>query len=200
MKKINFDDLYVSASSGNKEAYDKLFLWFQNLGISIAKDFIKTQGIYSLDMDEMKLHISELFLLSIRSFGVGKIPFQKYSEFLLRKRIPKFVVENSFESNGQTISLDSVNDDGIALIDTIESNDYQDMVSEMYADEHTYRFASSRFRTIDVNENLKSLIRLKKEGYRKSDICKMLNLSEGQYRYLKRVMNKMYGTRTIEMK
>lgn len=199
MEKIDFDGLYLSASSGNKESYRKLYLWFQNLGQNLADDCANANGVYFYNKDDLSFYIAEIFIQALRMFELGKIPFSRYAEYVLKKRIPRFLGRVALNKNEKALSLDSLDEDGIPYLEKIESDDYSAMLSIIEKNESEQIIASQRQFSQSVNKNLQKYLTLREAGLKKSAIIKCLNITDGQYRYLKRnVKNLLTGP--IEMK
>lgn len=198
-QKIN--RVFLECTSNNKNAYDTLYHWFIDQGIIIALATAKIYSIMDFNIEDAICQLSGIFLDLIRTYGFGDYPFDRYAMFLLRRRIQKIMKENSSFSNPIVISLDEEISSGVCLLDVISSSDYVDMNEKINTDYENMMFASRSYKSIKLDQKIKRLILLKEEGYHKKNIMKILNLTDGQYRYLLRLIFEFeHGKREIDIK
>ena len=199
MEKTDFDALYISASTGNKDSYRKLYSWFQNLGNSIAIGILQKKGIYTFSKEDLGFYIAEVYLDVLRTYAVGKIPFHRYAETVLKKRMTRIVANMLRDQADRPLSLDTMDEDGIPLIEKVDSGDYEDMILKIETDEHRQIIASKSNHSMVVNSRIKKLMKFREAGMSKKEICRRMNLTDGQYRYMKRSIRDILNS-TIEMK
>lgn len=195
------DNLYLLSTKFNREAYNKLYSWFVDTGTIIALGNAKTFNVVDLNIEDTRLQLSELFIIVVRSFSVGVVPFEQYSLFLIRKRIASLMANNSSYGNEYIISLDNVDEEGNKLIDLIESEDYHSMHKTIHKSEYKQMFASKKVRNYKINGNLHKVYALREQGYKRHEIMEKLSITEGQYRYIIRlIMNIEIGNLKIDLK
>ena len=197
----NTDDLFLLASTGNKKANEQLMSWYIDTGFAIASKIAKNNGIYTYNEDNIYYQLIELFQVTLRGFTVGNIPFKNYATFLLKKRLPAIVVKESIGEDTSTLSLDLEDEDGLTLHDILPSDDYINMVKKLYVEDNKQTIASTKISTRKNDKKIKKILYYKDLGFKRTEICKLLNISIWQYRYLERLMNKHSNEiKTYELK
>ena len=123
----DLDEHFLAAKNGNEAEYKLLLNLFTKRGMYIARGIAKTRGIFSFDFDEAYDEIQDLFLVCMDTYEYGKIPFTRYADFLLKRRLLTCIMKYGFKA---VISLDEViSEDGTTRLDLIQSDDYERMMS-----------------------------------------------------------------------
>lgn len=191
MDNKGLDNLFLLTCQGDKKANDDLCKWFVGQGLHSAKSYAKQKGIYAVNYDEVVYKLQQLYLLVIRSFSIGSIPFKRYAELLTRKRIIGIVVGASIKENESILSLDSVDPSGGSMIETIASKDYEEMKNKINANQVKQVMASKRVRNYKLDLRLKRVMKLMELGYKRSKIMELTGLTLGRYKYVQKLIKDM---------
>lgn len=198
MERPNVDDLYLSASKGDKLSQEKLFSWYQKRAMKEAEKIAKREGLYTFNRDEVTYKISELFMLTMQSFKVANIPFEKYADFLLKKKLTRIVNSTSIGKDLYPLSIDSTNSNGDCLLDIIPS-DTETTPYELSNHAKSSIMGSVNIKNAKINKRFEEFLELKSQGYRRTAILKKMKITEGQYRYLLKYIREINSS-NIEMK
>lgn len=182
--------LFSMASKGNKECYEKLFDEFMRIGkIIAANQLIQCNAIKYLKPDDFTDTICELFLITINTFDPKVNKFEVFSRFILNKRLAR-AIWDTIERRNNILSLDQCDDDSRPLIESIEDKSIQripDQISMKLFEEQLAESGENVKKNIsDVNE----VIKMEMEGYSLVEISRILKISMGRIRYLKRIAYK----------
>lgn len=185
---LNLDDLYLQATKYDKEAYGLLFDWFLNEGVIVILSVAKHSKIEQFNLEDLKLLLSDMFIGIIRGFNIAVSPFKTYATFLLKKRALRIIEESISFSNKFVCSIDAPNKEGISILDVAESEDYASMQNELYKSSNSYFLSSTNFKSKKIDKRLTKLLDYQEKGFKKKEIMRIMNLTDGQYRYLLRVL------------
>ena len=198
--KQNVDDLFLMVSQGDRLASEKLFQWYMDLAYVIADKVANVKGIYTYEREDIYSPLVELYQITLTSFAIATVPFKKYVERLLYKRIPTLLVRESIHNKELFLSLDAEDDDGINLYDIIESPDYIEMMVAINQDSDKQLIASTDFGNRKNNVRIKRIMKFKELGYSRKEIMEVMNLTVWQYRYLERLISEVDCDKKFEMK
>lgn len=148
METIVLSDLVSMAKSGDEEAAAEIIRRFAPLKIKLIKNYFG----YGTDWDDYLAEGDRMILESIRDYNLEKnVPFESYLKIRLR-----YLYQNLRAKERELVYLDREIEDGISLVDILESDDpplYEAIIGQAERDE-------VREALNDLTERQKTIIEL----------------------------------------
>lgn len=195
-QKVN--ELFV-VSKNNPAALEELTDILTSYGISLAKHLFYKFGVYNLTIDDLEDYILFIVNMIYNSYIPGKKSFSDFVKFIMYKRLTSRIIDLCNELGLQTYSLDEAYDETNCLYEIIEDKNCCSIPDLISLDEFNYKMSSPEAKDSLIDLKKKKVFSLESKGYSGKEIMKLLNLTEGQYRYLKSLIQQDIDLLKIKM-
>lgn len=193
-KDINY--LFAMAKQNQAFLYE-LTNQLMSLGRKVANSIIKKYAVYNVILDDVEDLILYLVYYVFCSYIGNPRGFERYARFVFYKRLTSAIIDKCIASSMKIDSLDDELMDGTPIIEMIpdQKPSIPDQVS---LNEAKLRLASPKASDNEIERKKHKVFNLQCAGYSSREIMKILHLSEGQYRYLLKLLNedaKIFNTK-----
>lgn len=159
-----------------------------DLGKRIARSIFKKYVIYSVileDVEDLILHlVYQIYLTYVGSYS----GFERYARYYFYKRLTSAIVDKCISSSMRVESLDDLLSDGTPIIEMIPDQK-PSIPDQLSYEEVKLRLSSPKSNDREIERTKRKVFNLQCAGYSSKEIMKLLHLSEGQFRYLIKMLN-----------
>lgn len=179
-----YEACFKLAKKGDMSKYQLLYHAFMKEGFIIADYLKRRYRMPYVDEGEIESILIELFLKFMKCYKPKRSSIQTYAENIIRRGLTCYIVRSIAKADEVPLSLDYSNNEGISLIDTIESDDYRKMIDSIDYNSMIHTISSLSKSKVRVEKLKSRIILLRVNGYKLKQICEILKITRGQLKYL----------------
>lgn len=178
------DAFFVMASMGDNYAYRKIYEYFYNESMSVAKSVLSNFKSSHIDCDEFTNVVSLLFIEAINHYDYNRAPFSLYIKYLIQLRFVRKIVQFVESDSEKAFSLDDCVDGETTYYDVIAGSSEQNEKFQTSLKNFKYTIAS-KSRSGGKKQKLFSNVKLLLYcGYSQEEMAKILNITRNDVRKL----------------
>lgn len=182
------DAFFHVASQGSNEAYQLLyneFLYRARIKINqTTSESLKFTGF----SEDFLQFIDELFISILNDYDGTKGSFTYFADYVLNLRIPPKVAAAALK---RSITYQVKNDEGKDMdIEDFADPNQNTMVYDVAIEDFKHRISSPSRNTSNETRLKNKIAMMRYAGYKKTEICKILKISDGTLRRYLKLMNK----------
>ncbi len=190
MNKDYVDNLFKVSQNGDNRALQELTNYLFNYGRKVAKSLMEKMSIYNITLDDIDDYILFIINYVYTSFSSETKSFFDFAKFVLNKRLTSKLVELCKIFSVQGKSLDETTSDGTSLYELVEDCNCASIPEQISFEEIHLQMSSPKATDDAIEIKKKRVFMLQSAGYNSMEIMRRLRLTEGQYRYIKKLIQK----------
>ena len=182
-------DLFEGAKTNSAFLYE-LTKMLLEMGKKMARSIINKYGLRNVIVEDIEDYILYIINLIYETYDSTQENFDKFAEYVLYKRIETKIFEICNKFQAQIQSLDDVLDDGTPIIELIPDDETAPIPEEISSNEFHLRMSSPKATDSKIMRKKRKVYNLYTAGFTSKEIMKILDLTEGQYRYILKLLSK----------
>lgn len=160
------------------------------MGKKMAISIIKKYGIYNVVVEDIEDYILYVINSIYETYDYKHENFDEYAKYVLYRRIESKIIDLSHTFDMRIQSLDQILSDGTPLIELISDDEAATIPEEISSKEFRLRMSSPKATDSRIVRKKRKVYNLYTAGYTSKEIMQILDLTEGQYRYIIKLLIK----------
>ncbi|MBQ0009472.1 MAG: hypothetical protein KBS97_04315 [Firmicutes bacterium] len=162
-----------------------------NKGKRLAVSIIKTSGLHCFVLEDFEDYILDIIVYILANYNSKTKTFDEFATYVLFKRITSKIKDSYLSRSMFVCSLDDLTDDGVPYIELFPDKNIINIPDEISYEELNLKMCSPKNNDTETQRTKKRILVLLKAGYTSAEIKKILNLTEGSYRYILSLVTEM---------